>query len=353
MTQPLFTVATLCYNHEPYLDDYFNGLLSQTYNNIQLIIHDDCSTDGSWDKIQSYLPLVSAKFTEVICERSETNLGMWQSVLKVLEPSRIRGKYLSVLESDDYYYPERIERVANFLESNLDIGLVHSATVHVLHGTDEKKYYTPDPNKVSGFVFLSLLQVNFANQCSIAHRYEVFKQLDLQRISMRNYLLVDYAINLAMARVTKFGYIDEVLVAYRVRSGSASRPETDIKRHQFSKSVLQIPIDAAIDAVLPEESIDVLLVRYHYAVMRTSMVAGDFDDFDLSVQWLLQNHADRLKSLPDRLRIALFGSRILRRLVRSIYYNKGFLYFRRKLSAAITAKSRQKQTLPVGLGSEQ
>ena len=83
------------------------------------------------------------------------------------------------------------------------------------------------------------------------------------------------------------------------------------------------------------------------------MVAGDFDDFDLSVQWLLQNHADRLKSLPDRLRIALFGSRILRRLVRSIYYNKGFLYFRRKLSAAITAKSRQKQTLPVGLGSEQ
>ena len=47
MNNPQVTIVTPIYNHEQYLDDYSESIVNQTYENIQLILIDDCSTDHS------------------------------------------------------------------------------------------------------------------------------------------------------------------------------------------------------------------------------------------------------------------------------------------------------------------
>src|SRR5258706_7884916 len=140
---PVFTVATLCYNHAPFLKDYFEGLLSQTYKNVQLIIHDDCSTDNSWAIIQSYEPILRQTFPEVICERSPNNIGMWASFLKVTASARVRGEFMSILEADDYYFSTRIERVVACFRDNPEICALHNRVVMLNQTNQHTTQYFP------------------------------------------------------------------------------------------------------------------------------------------------------------------------------------------------------------------
>lgn len=339
---PLFTVATLCYNHSPYLDDYFRGLLSQTYSNVQLIIHDDCSDDGSWEKIQAYLPEVREKFVEVICERSETNLGMWGAYLKVSDPSRIRGKYLSFLESDDYYLPERIERCVEVLEANPAAGLVHSATLHVWDAENRTVEYRPNHSEVSGSVFERLLRVNFINQCSIAFRYSIFASVDVKSISGRGYKLIDYAVNLKVAQIAPVVYIDEVLAVYRIHKGSASRPLDKVKQYEFGKSVNKVPLDAAKDAGISADFVHLLASKYHYSVFRSATPIGHFDDAKASLDWLTKNDPQRVRSLPDKFRAVMLANKATRFILKYIYFSSLFIRLRQNLHTVLeSGKSRK------------
>ena len=53
--QILCSVLVASYNHENYIEDTLESLYYQTYQNIELLVCDDCSMDNSWEKIQKYL----------------------------------------------------------------------------------------------------------------------------------------------------------------------------------------------------------------------------------------------------------------------------------------------------------
>lgn len=58
----LLTICTPCYNHEAYLEDYFESIINQTYKRIELVIIDDCSQDRSANIIKDYLPQLEKRF---------------------------------------------------------------------------------------------------------------------------------------------------------------------------------------------------------------------------------------------------------------------------------------------------
>jgi glycosyltransferase involved in cell wall biosynthesis len=243
--QPLFTIISLCYNHAPFLDDYFKGLLNQTYRNIQLILYDDCSTDNSWEIIKSYEQRVKEAFTEVIIERGEANLGAMKAFVYASRPPRVQGEYFSILETDDYYCsPTRIEQVVDFFRAHPNIGFVHSGLVFYYQEQKLSKEILLNKANAEGWVFEQLLRQNFILTCTIACYSSLYSQyVKHGEYLERGYLMGDYPIFLELSLHTEFGYIDQPLACYRIRRGSTSRPNDPRKQFQFEQSGYQILLD--------------------------------------------------------------------------------------------------------------
>lgn len=97
LVEPLVTVGIINYNYSKFLDRSIESVLNQTYNNIEIIIIDDCSIDDSIEKIKSY----EKKYKNIRAIINEKNSGSGvQGFQKTI--SEAKGKYLMILSSDDY-----------------------------------------------------------------------------------------------------------------------------------------------------------------------------------------------------------------------------------------------------------
>lgn len=66
--EKLVSICTPCYNHKRYLEDYFESIINQQYQNIELIIIDDCSNDNSAEIIKDNMPRLKQRFTRVLAD---------------------------------------------------------------------------------------------------------------------------------------------------------------------------------------------------------------------------------------------------------------------------------------------
>lgn len=105
---PLVTIVTVTYNSSKYVRDAIEGVLAQTYTNIEYIIADDCSTDDTWGIINEY------KDERIIAYRNERNLGEYPNRNKAIDLAT--GEYLIFIDGDDYIYPHAIDYLLNHAE---------------------------------------------------------------------------------------------------------------------------------------------------------------------------------------------------------------------------------------------
>lgn len=92
---PIFSVIIPLYNREALIDKAIKSVLNQTFKDFELIIVDDCSTDGSFEWVK--------RFTDerIILLKHEKNLGA--AGARNTGIKNAKGKYISLLDSDDYY----------------------------------------------------------------------------------------------------------------------------------------------------------------------------------------------------------------------------------------------------------
>lgn len=123
---PLVSVICLCYNHANYVREAIQSVIDQTYDNIELIIVDDASTDDSVKVIDSLI----TKFDSVNTIYNNDNLGNCKSFNIGLKASK--GKYVIDLAADDILHPDRIAMgVKKFQELTEDYGVHYSPIVHI------------------------------------------------------------------------------------------------------------------------------------------------------------------------------------------------------------------------------
>src|SRR5580658_575463 len=124
---PKVSVIIPNYNHAPYLKQRIDTVLGQTFQDVEVIILDDCSKDNSRDIIQSYAsdPRVTIVF-------NETNSGcvfkQWNKGLKMAS-----GKYIWIAESDDYSAPTFLETLVNRLDADSSLALVFCDSYRVFN----------------------------------------------------------------------------------------------------------------------------------------------------------------------------------------------------------------------------
>ena len=108
----LITVIVPCYNVEKYIEKSIDSIMSQSYKNIETILIDDCSTDGTYDKI---LKLKEKYNDKIIVIKNEKNSGAAYSRNQALKIAK--GDYIGFVDPDDYidedYYLKLYESIQN------------------------------------------------------------------------------------------------------------------------------------------------------------------------------------------------------------------------------------------------
>lgn len=117
----LVSVIIANYNNHVYLEQCLNSVLAQTYDNIEIVVVDDCSTDKSLNLLRKY----EEKHSNVKIFVNEENIGVTKTRMNAI--SKASGDYITTLDADDYYMCNtKIEKEMNLIskfknEHNKDI----------------------------------------------------------------------------------------------------------------------------------------------------------------------------------------------------------------------------------------
>lgn len=125
-THPLVSVIVPGYNHAPYLTERIRSILAQDYANIELILLDDCSTDGSADILQEYNGHPKVKGIVVNAVNSGSTFAQWKKGL-----SMAVGEYVWIAESDDSASPEFLSTMVDALESHPEAAMAFAGSVMI------------------------------------------------------------------------------------------------------------------------------------------------------------------------------------------------------------------------------
>ena len=121
MTVPLVSIAMPVYNGEKWLEQAISTLVKQSYENVEIIIADDCSTDNSQKICEQY----ASRYSQITFIKNETNLGAQGNLRKILH--LCSGKYITCASQDDYWDENFISYLVEKLESNNSAVLAGSA----------------------------------------------------------------------------------------------------------------------------------------------------------------------------------------------------------------------------------
>ena len=162
--EALISIALCTYNGERFLADQLRSITNQTYQNLEIIVVDDCSTDKTVDILES----AQKSDPRIMIYKNEENLGFIKNFEKALE--RCSGGFIALSDQDDVWLPHKIETLHREIGDNL---LIYSAVDlineegHPIPGT------FPRLNRIEGHCPLSLILGN----CVIGHTCLIRKEL--------------------------------------------------------------------------------------------------------------------------------------------------------------------------------
>lgn len=243
--RPLASVNMMTYNHAPYIVQAIEGVLQQqTDFPLELVIGEDCSSDGTREIVFEYQkehPRVIRVIT------SEQNVGPRENSNRV--EKACRGKYIAYCEGDDYWHdPRKLQKQIEFLESHPDYGLIHSEvrmySVESGHTIENLNRFQKAANRTfgngNGDLFFEILVQNYKiRTCSVCVRKELLDRVvesDPVVFKSDRFMMGDITRWLELSRLTKFKYIDEPLATYNELPESLSHSRDIEKRMRFRLS---------------------------------------------------------------------------------------------------------------------
>lgn len=204
------------YNQETFIAEAIESVLQQTFplEEIEIIVVDDGSTDGTSEKLNSYKDRI-----HVI---SQANAGV--SAARNAGIRQATGKFICCLDSDDLFLPEKIEKQLAVFQTDAEIGMVHTGVSVVRPGETgwEVWYdYIPPIYKERETQIDELLKWNYLVSSSVMVKRELFSQVGLYNESLR--YAEDYDMWLRLLTCCRIGEVSEILVHYRWHGSNNSR----------------------------------------------------------------------------------------------------------------------------------
>lgn len=215
----LVSIITPVYNSEKYLSENIRSVRAQTLSNWEHILVDDCSSDGSEALIKSF----QEKDPRIKYHRLETNSGAGIARNKAIELAK--GDYIAFLDSDDQWYPEKLEKQINFMEENN-----HHFTFTDYDMVDENGQKIPKTIKSKPIVtYKRALYKNPIGCLTVIYDVNFFGKQYMSSIRKRQ----DYALWLKLLKKTNGYGINECLASYRSGNESISANKLDLVKYEW------------------------------------------------------------------------------------------------------------------------
>lgn len=217
MNTPLVTVICICYNHARFVKEALDSVANQTYGNIELIVIDDGSTDGSGKVIKQWI----ASHPKTTLLLNAKNLGYCKTFNKAYTISK--GSFCIDLAADDILLPNRIEvGLSELADAGPEYGVNFSDAEHIdesgnLIRLHSDKY--PHNTIPSGDVYKHVIDRYFICSPTMMFRREVVEYLNGYDESLA---YEDFDFWVRASRKYKFIYTPQVLLKKRSVSNSMS-----------------------------------------------------------------------------------------------------------------------------------
>lgn len=218
--EPLVSVIIPCYNAEKFVDKGLRSIYEQDYSCVEIIVINDGSTDKSEEIILNWKERFKEKgFT--LKYRYQENKG--QAYATEVALGLVDGKYITLLDADDYFLPGSIRKRAMFLELHPDYAAVRS-NGWMERGQSRELFITKEKEKNIKDLFTALI---FGETNNWAGTYMLRADILFETYPERKIYTSRYGQNiqllLPVAYKRRFGYIDEPLMVYVLHENSHSQ----------------------------------------------------------------------------------------------------------------------------------
>lgn len=219
---PLVTIGIPNYNYARYITDALNSAVSQEYENLEIIIVDDCSNDNSVEVIEKWI----ARFTgdiKITLIKNSTNVGIAKVCNIIL--SNASGKYYQLLDADDILLPGKIKKQVDLLEKNSSCAFVYSniSIINEAGIITEPDYLAvvgyDEKDMPQGNIFKELFHFNFIPNASVLINTAYAKDIGGYDETLQ---VQDYYLYLTLSSKYDVLYMQVVTAYYRIHSSSLS-----------------------------------------------------------------------------------------------------------------------------------
>ena len=274
------------YNCLDYLPKAIGSVLKQTHQDIELIIIDDNSNDGT----STYLASIHDERIVKIA-----TLGVGAPQARNLGIEKATGEFIAFLDADDFWYPEKIERQIEFHQRNPELAMSFTNYEHLTEDyqviIDCFSYWSQFQEKDELFFNFEkplefIIENNVIGTSTVMVRADVFSQTDSFNADIK--YGEDWELWLRLSENHQIGVLNSVQVGYLMRSSSVTQTES------FKLRNLQ--------------SIETILQRYQNGSERWNLPSSSFK---IAKARILEGYADYYRGLHHNKQAVAYSFRSL------------------------------------------
>ena len=210
-------VGVFTYNQALFIREALDSILAQKTNFLfEVLVHDDCSTDGTREIVQEYVEANPGRVRAIL--QSENQFSQGRRILQIILPE-MTGKYFALLDGDDFWNSDRkLQTQADFLDTHPDCALCQTKTLYYSEASRRVYRAFPRPWRRRKRLYCGDLAAgNFIQTSAVMFRSDALPTFPPEFGALK---FGDYPFFALLAQSGWIGYIDEPMTTYRAHGNN-------------------------------------------------------------------------------------------------------------------------------------
>lgn len=221
MERPLVSIITPSFNSEKFIADTIRSVQSQTHQNWEMIIVDDCSTDKTVAIIEQFV----SNDKRILSFQLDKNSGA--GIARETALSKAQGDYIAFLDADDLWKPLKLEKQLQFLKDNkAPFTFSFYDCIDEVGNSLNKRVEAP-----INLSYRQLFFCNYVGNLTGIYERKYFGKIAISSTRKRQDWMMWLTI---LKKIKNVKPVPESLAFYRIRDNSLSASKVDLLKHNFA-----------------------------------------------------------------------------------------------------------------------